>query len=323
VSKQTAGRSVLTATVLMVLLAGTGADVARPGAPDPIPFLAPAPMLSVDRDLPPSVRDRYEREQRRRLALARQAAAAPATPAAGCVVADPSGAMGPPAPGVTARVLGHHVEVVFEFARLPQSHACRPWEVTVVVSAGRRASSSFKSQVASFLVSERRARVVVDLPWFAQPPYKATVTSGTIAGRRGRPVERLLRCPRTGEDVRGCLPGYRPGLHNFPMPAPVLPIRGLTRATLEASLRYVVDAERKLPLLTAVPVESRCRSLRSCDVTYADPSFPDSRYRVRYQIAGAQVRGCWMGLRQSVLDPMPYEDSGRGRLQLAGCATWR
>ena len=310
-------------TALTVLLAGTSADLARPGTPDPIPFLAPAPELSIDRDLPPAVRDRYEREQRRRLALARDAAAAPTTRAAGCVPTGPSQALGPPAPGVEARVLGHHVEVVFEFARLRQSQACRPWAVTIVVSAGRRASSGFKSQVASFVVAERRARVVVDLPWFAQPPYRVSVSSATIAGRRGRDVQRRLRCPGTGHDVRGCLPGYRPGLHSFPMPTPVLPIRGLTRATLEASLRYVVDAERNPPLLTAVPVESRCRSLVSCDVTYADPSFPDSRYRVRYRIAGAQLRGCWMGLRQSVLDPMPYEDAGRGRLQLAGCATWR
>jgi hypothetical protein len=316
------GRRELATTAMAVLLAASAAGAARPSSQDPIPFLAPSPALGIDRDLPPSVRDRYEREQRRRLELAREASAGAATRSAGCV---PSGtsALGPPAPTVAARILGHHVEVVFEFAQLPASPACRPWEATVVVFAGRRASSSFKSQVASFLVSAQRARVVVDLPWFAQPPYSLTVTSSTILGRRSRAVERRLRCPGTGHAVRGCLDGYRPGLHSFPMPKPVLPIRGLTRSTLEASLRYVVDAERAAPPLTAVPVASGCRSLAVCDVTYADPSFPASRYRVRYRIAGAQVRGCWMGIRQAVLGAMPYEDAGRGRLQLAGCAGWR
>jgi hypothetical protein len=315
-------RRELAFAVTAVLLAATTAGVARPSSTDPVPFLAPSPALSIDRDLPASVRDRYEREQRRRVELARDASAAPATRAAGCVRSGTS-ALGPPAPTVAARVLGHHVEVVFEFARLPASLACRPWEATVVVFAGRRASSSFKSQVTSFLVSDRRARVVVDLPWFAQPPYNLIVTSSTILGRRSRAVERRLRCPGTGHAVRGCLPGYRPGLHSFPMPKPVLPIHGLTRATLEASLRYVVAGERNLPALNAVPVASECRSLERCDVTYADPSFPAAHYRVRYRIAGAQVRGCWMGIREAVVGPMPYEDAGRGRLQLAGCASWR
>ena len=316
------GRRELATTVLAVLVAATAAAVARPSSTDPVPFLAPSPALSIDRDLPPSVRDRYEREQRRRVELARNAIAAPATRAAGCVRSGTS-ALGPPAPTVAARVLGHHVEVVFEFARLPASLACRPWEVTVVVFAGRQASASYKSQVASFLVSESRARVVVDLPWFAQPPYSLGVTSSTILGRRGRAVERRLRCPGTGHAVRGCLPGYRPGLHSFPMPRPVLPVRGLTSGTLENSLRYVVAGERNLPALNAVPIASECRSLERCDVTYADPSFPAAQYRVRYRIAGAQVRGCWMGIREAVLGAMPYEDAGRGRLQLAGCASWR
>jgi hypothetical protein len=57
-------------------------------------------------------------------------------------------------------------------------------------------------------------------------------------------------------------------------------------------------------------------------ITYVDPAFPASPYRVRYRIAGEQITGCWMGLLQSVLDPLPFRDARRGRLELAACASW-
>jgi hypothetical protein len=288
-----------------------------------IPLLAPAPALSIDSDLPTAVRMRLEREQRARFNRARAAARMPATVANGCV---PDGtaqrSLGPPAPQTSQRILGHHVEVVFTFARLPRSGACRPWDLAVVTYNGGPSSATYNNWVEHFRVRGTRGRVVVDLPWGGTPPYHLLVSSETILGRRGPTVKRLLRCPRTGDDVAGCLPGYRPGLHAYPMPKPVLPIRGLDRTTLEASLRYVLGDEKTPPILAAVPRSSRCPSLRFCVITYVDPAFPASPYRVRYRIAGEQITGCWMGLLQSVLDPLPFSDARRGRLELAACASW-
>jgi hypothetical protein len=288
-----------------------------------IPLLAPAPALSIDSDLPTAVRMRLEREQRARFDRARAAARMPATVANGCV---PNGtaqrSLGPPAPQTSRRILGHHVEVVFTFARLPRSGACRPWDLTVVTYNGRPGNSTYNNWVEHFRVRGKRGRVVVDLPWGGMPPYRVGVSSETILGRRSPLVMHRLRCPRTGDDVRGCLPGYRPELHAYPMPKPVLPMRGLDRTTLERSLRYVLADEKTPPILAAIPRSSRCPSLRSCVITYVDPAFPASPYRVRYRIAGEQITGCWMGLLQSALDPLPFSDARRGRLELAACASW-
>jgi hypothetical protein len=117
--------------------------------------------------------------------------------------------------------------------------------------------------------------------------------------------------------VRGCLPGYRPALHSWNLPEPILPVVGIDRATLERSLRYVIAQER-----VPHPQRARCASLRSCVITYVDPAFPKSPYRIRYVVAGEQVRGCWMAMRERILDPRPFEDAGTGRLELAGCASW-
>jgi hypothetical protein len=241
----------------------------------------------------------------------------PVTAAAGCVPSDFAGVLGPPAPKVTARIIGHHVEVVFAYGRLPSSDACRPFQLAVVTYAGAKASASYKNFVQHFLVSVPRARVVIDLPWGAVAPYHLIVSAETIVGRRGHAVELSLRCPATGDFVKGCLPGYRPDPHSWSMPAPVLPLRGIDRRRLEASLRYVVAEERRVPVRA-----SRCPSLRVCELTYVDPAFPRSPYRVRYRIAGEQIAGCWMGMRQPSRDALPFSDAWQGRLELAGCSSW-
>lgn len=106
------------------------------------------------------------------------------------------------------------------------------------------------------------------------------------------------------------------------MPEPVLPKRGLDLSALEASLAYAVDGQRLPPIVHAVPRASGCPSLDVCVVTYVDPAFPDSPYRVRYRIAGQQLPGCWMGLRSGPLDPLPFSDAFTGHLELAACASW-
>jgi hypothetical protein len=290
-----------------------------------IPLLAPAPYLSVDNDLPSSVKERLVRVQRDLSERAMAAARLPATIANGC---EPSGvgsgpnSLGSPSPRVQSRILGHHVEVVFNFVRMPESPACRPWELAVVVYSGSKASPTFKSFVQRYWPRDPRGRVVLDLPWGGRPPYHVMVTSSTITGHRGRVVEQPLRCPGTRGMVRGCLPGYRPSAHAYPLPKPVLRKRGFDRSSLEASLDYALVGERQPPIVNAAPRAARCSSLSVCTVTYVDSAFPDSAYRVRYRIAGQQLSGCWMGMRDSLLDPLPFSDAFTGRLELAACASW-
>jgi hypothetical protein len=314
----------LAAGVVVVTTCGSAGhaanDLARRAASSRIPVLVPWSAPTVERDTPPAVRARIEREQRALTARARAAARETVSVAAGCERSGISGAphgLGPPSPKVTPRIIGHHVEVVFTYPRLPSSDACRPFQLTVVTYSGHKASSTYNNFVERYLVSAPGGRVVVDLPWSGHPPYHLIVSAETILGLRGRAVEVPLLCPGTGSLVKGCLPAYRPGLHSYPMPTPVLPLRGVRRATLEATLRYVVAREQ-----WPSPRRSRCRSLRFCEITYVDPAFPHSPYRVRYRIAGEQIPGCWMGIREAIRDPLPYQDVGRGRLELAGCASW-
>ena len=287
-----------------------------------IPLLVPAPYLSIDSDLPPAVKERFDRVNKDLADRVRAAAQLPATAANGCEPSGLGSSLGPPAPRIQHRILGHHVEVVFNFVRMPQSPACRPWDLAVVVYSGSKATSTFKNFAQRYWVRARRGRVVVDLPWQGRAPYHVIVSAAAINGRRGRAVERLLRCPGTASAVRGCLPGYRPNAHAYPLPKPVLPKRGLDRSMLEASLDYALAGERQPPIVNAMPRASRCPSLNLCVVTYVDPAFPDSGYRVRYRIAGQQLHGCWMGMQGGALDPLPFSDAFTGRLELAACASW-
>jgi hypothetical protein len=270
-----------------------------------VPLLAPTPYLSIDSDLPAPVKARIGRVVNDLSGRARAAAKLPTTAANGCI------ASGPPAPRVVSRILGHHVEVDFDFAHFPESPACSPFQLDAAVL------SSSNNFAGHFWLNGRRGRVVLDLPWSGKPPYRLIVYASSIAGRRSRPVKQALRCP-----AGGCLPGYRPGLHSWTLPKPVLPVRGLDRGGLEASFDYALAGERQPPIVNAVPQASSCTSLKSCVVTYVDPAFPNSPYRVRYRIAGQQVPGCWMGMRSGALDRLPFSDAFAGRLELAACVSW-
>jgi hypothetical protein len=225
------------------------------GSAGPLPLFAPAPELSIDRDLPPAVRARLEREQRDLARRARAAARIRPTTARGCErsgIRGAPGGLGPPAPQVLRRnVLGHHVEVVFGFRTLPRSPACRPWLLTVSTNTRR---PGFHNWVERYRIRGPRGRVVLDLPWYGRPPYRLIVSAETIVGLRAREVELALRCPR-----QGCLPGYQPGLHSYPMPTPVLPLRALDRPTLEASsaTRSRTSGRRRCSLRCRVPRVAR------------------------------------------------------------------
>jgi hypothetical protein len=101
------------------------------------------------------------------------------------------------------------------------------------------------------------------------------------------------------------------------MPQPVLRLSGIDRTTLERSLRYAVSQER-----FPSPRLVKCTSLHSCEITYLDPAYPASAYRIPYQVAGEQLPGCWMAMRRRALDPLPYTDAAQGQLELAACASW-
>jgi hypothetical protein len=304
----------------LALLVGAGAatgravDVAASSGAS-IPLFSIHRSLTVERDMPAAVRARLEREQQRLLDLARSAAGEPASRANGCVPGD-YGSLGPPPPRVSPRVLGYQVEVLVTFDRMPRSLACRPWRLRVFVhsSDGKLNPDS----AGGFQIHARRGRVVVDLAWYGKPPYRLKVYAESLAGRYGKAVEVPLRCPSTGAFAKGCLAGTS----GSSLPKPVLPLRGVTRASLEASLEYLLSAQRRPPLLHAAPVSSECTTLRTCEITYVDSAFPDSPFRIRYRIVGQQVRGCWMGRHQGFLEEKPYEDAGGGPLSLAACASW-
>lgn len=280
--------------VLCVATAATAA-AATAASSSPRPLLAPAPNLSVDQDLPAAVKARIDRVTKDLRDGARRCNASP------------------PRPKIAARVLGHHVEVAYDIARLPKP--C-PVELSVVVYSGRKATSTFNNYVQRYWLDAEHGRVTLDLPWGGRPPYHVIAETATPAGMRAR-VERSLRCPSPG-----CLAGYRPSLHSYPLPKPVLRVRGVDRRGLETSFDYALAGERRLPPVNAVPRSVRCASRASCTVTYVDPDFGSSPYRVRYRVAGQQVPGCWMAMRGAVLDERPFEDAFTGQLELAACVTW-
>ena len=291
-------------------LRGSAGDVA---AGERIPLLIYTQSLTPERDMPAIVRARLEREYRRRLELARRAQREPASQANGCVPNE-FGSLGSPAPRVTPRVLGYHVEVLVELNPFPKALSCRPWRLRVYVHSGDR-KLNFDS---SFGVERPRGRIVVNLPLFGHPPYRLKVESESFLGRTGPSVEISLRCPGIGHRVKGCLAG----LTSLSGPRPGLPLRGVTLPALRASFAYLLEAERRPPILKATPTGFRCSSLRTCEVTYVDRAFPDSPFRVRYGISGQQVPGCWMGVHRGETGQRPYEDAGGGMRTLAACASW-
>jgi hypothetical protein len=141
--------------------------------------------------------------------------------------------------------------------------------VTVVVHSSKSTapSGSTVPSVGNYLLVGPVGRLTLDLPWYTRAPYDLTVESSTLLGYRSTYVKRRLACPRAG-----CLDGYSPPPHSSPLPQPVLPLTGLTRAQLEASLRYVVSRERWPSARTA-----HCSSLVHRDADHAripEPALP-------------------------------------------------
>jgi hypothetical protein len=282
-----------------------------------IPVLFPVPQRTPERDTPPAVLKLLEQAARGAGARVRAAVKRAPSIADGCVRTTDAGGkpyLGPPAPSVRARIIGHQVEILIRYQSLPASDPCRPATVTAVVFSGKPASGSFNNNgaVGTYAVEAPVGRALVDLPWGGRAPYGLLVSSTNVLGMRSMMVKVPLACP-----AAGCLPGYHPELHSLPLPEPVLPVRGLTRAELQASVREVVAGE-SWPSATG----ATCASLHSCLVMLVTPGFPKQPYRVRFQIVGQQLAGCWLGWYREAVDQFPYPDAGTGPLELAGCKNW-
>jgi hypothetical protein len=294
--------------------AGSAREDSGPSS-EAVPLFSLYRSLTLERGMPPAVQARVLREHKRRVKLARAAQRDPATPANGCV-RNEYGSFGPPAPRVEARVLGYQVAAVVTFDRMPRSLACRPWRLRVYVHSSDRKLNP--DTAGGFDIHTRRGRIVADLSWFGKPPYELRVNAESVLGVYGKVTAVPLKCPGTGERVRGCLSG----VGGFGTLKPVLPLRGVTLASLEASLDYLLSAQRRPPILYSAPVSFECATVRRCDVTYVDRAFPDSPFRVRYQIVGQQVDGCWMGRHRGFLEERPHDNAGGGPPSLAACVSW-
>jgi hypothetical protein len=280
--------------------------------PDAIPLLGMPAFIVAERDMPPAVLSRALRAQRAELARARASAKLKPTRAAGCVPND-YGLLGPPPPRVTARIFGRHVEVIVRFGRYPSASACRPQAIRVT-TLGRPTTKvgPFPWNV-TFLLRGAIGRAVIRLPPYSMAPYRLSVTAFSL-GWMSKQVDQNLSCPSGG-----CMrsESYSPPTDRDPHR--VLPLRGVGRRSLEESFRTALAVNRRGPYTMR---NVGCRSVRSCEATYADPLFPDMPYRVRYRIEGEQRAGCWMARDATLLDPLPYEDTYRGSIVPAGCVSW-
>jgi hypothetical protein len=254
-----------------------------------LPLLAPAPDLSIDRDLPPPVKERILRVQKELMQK---------LPACRSVR--------PPSARITARALGHQVEVKFSVTRLP---TC-PAQLVVVTYSGAHSSATYNNYVEHYWLTVPRGRVVLRLPFRGRSPYHVIAAVSLINGRRGPETELALRCP-----PRGCTSGDVPTGN-------AQPVSGVSLAALQASFEYAVSGERRPPIVHATPRSVGCSTLRACTITYVDPAFPSSPYRVRYRIAGERANGCWLAVQSGLVGRRPFEDAFSGRLELGACVSW-
>jgi hypothetical protein len=269
------------ATVVCVLATGSSASSDKQ-----LPLLSGGPSYSVEFDMPKAVQERAIREQRNALAAYRGVTIGEPSRQAGCQPTDFPGSLGPPAPDVSPRVIGYHVVVVVRFKSMPSALACRPQRLSIAISGG-----SINPQVRAipwvetYALQGSAGRAVIRFPLYSVAPYKLTLVSETIQGRRSKDVERMLTCP-----PGGCVAGEAPSQH-------------------QRAIR------RKFPLHTV-----SCVSRTVCQATFTDPLFPRDPVRVRYVIGGEQVPTCWAVTDSDSGEP-PYEDMPRPTPP-AGCVTW-
>lgn len=224
------------AVVLVAVLGGASHSAGSIGANSaaPLPLLGSPPSLTLERDLPPVVRARIVRVQRRLLALAKRGAKDRVRRANRCVPststlrprirASTRGAGGPSSPGKSSS-RGYH-------DRCSAVRGRSAWSST--------AARGELNPDADFGVATPRGRVVVMLLLYGHPPYDLHVYSESLYGRPGPTVKIPLRCPGTGNRVKGCLRPRRPGATEARVTASR---RHACRAALLARLRVAALSE--------------------------------------------------------------------------------
>ncbi len=297
--------------VSVSFVVGSGARVAS----QRVPLIDDTPNLQNSRSDPQEVRDRTERFAREALQELRRISGKEPSLEAGCRSTGFPGSLGPPAPvSVTPRIIGHHVEAIVRFAKLPKSPVCRPWAIRITmfgkpITAGGRFPWSQYYQLVGPV-----GRAVIQLPMYSTAPYELWVQSGTIQNRTSKTIKIKLRCP-----AAGCLAGDAPTQHDSGKTAPRFPLRRVSAAQLQESFSAGEDAIARSALF--MRFRTSCSGTTSCLVTYTDPLFPDHPYRVRYTIAGEQQAGCWYVSHFQKLDEPPFDDAF-ARSPVAGCVSW-
>ena len=307
------GRSVRWALLALAAVIGAAWLSAGSGARDTlqgIPLIDDTPTLSVDSGSPPAVVERNEKLIAKAIRQLREIAKMEPSLGAGCKPNDYPGSLGPPAPRVTARIFGHHVEAIVRFDNLPAALVCRPYAVRItIIGKPIRKDLRFPWSQYYQLVGPV-GRGVIRLPLYATPPYDLHVVSGTPQNKISRTVKVRLRCP-----AAGCLDGEARG-RSKPRR---FPLRGVSREQLEESFRDGVEAiGRSAPYMR---LSTRCPSTTVCQVMFTDPLFSEQPYRIRYEIGGEQTAGCWLVRDREELDEPPYDDA-YARGPAAGCVSW-
>src|SRR5262249_52842120 len=148
------------------------------------------PSYSVEFDMPKAVQDRAIREQQKALAAFHGVTIGEPSRQAGCQPTDFPGSLGPPGPDVTARVIGYHVAVTVRFKTMPSALACHPQGLSIAIS-GKPIHPTVGSipWVERYALRGSSGRAVIRLPMYAVAPYKLTLVSETIQGRRSKDVE--------------------------------------------------------------------------------------------------------------------------------------
>jgi hypothetical protein len=308
-----------------LLLVGCGTDErqAAGGIPESadVPLLQPYSPYAVERDDPPALRRELLRRDREGLALLRRAARQPADAAHGCVRASPT-VVGPPQPRrwlpqppkIAARLLGRQVEVDVELQGHPASLPCRPMVFTIVVTSGSGDNlggvAGYRLLAPGFRTAPRRFRVLGQIPLGGAAPFHISANTESTIGRSTY-VERDLACP-----ARGCLRGTVPKLHEVTIPAPLLPLRGVSRGALLRSFQATLAWDPPLQRYGA----AGCATTTTCSIR-VDAPLRSARGLARYRIQGEQVDGCWLGTLLGI-ERQPQDAEIQMPQTIGGCVAW-
>jgi hypothetical protein len=320
-------RLILLAFVIALTGCGSSRDV--PGPQEPVAISAPGRIDPLAKTYRPTRGCTY----------------VPAAQGAGGVRA-----IAAPIPEVSARIDGWTLRVQWQFQALPAS--CRPKALLVTANSVYESGNMATRPGAGGPIAVRGATgsLRFDAPFLDLPPYEARISSLNDRGIRSAVTTVPVSGSRPGCTDRQpaavciaaaqrlfarCITGAAPRERCHPKawrtqpPLPIRPLRGVTSRSLETSLRATVEGMRSPQ---AVPSAVSCAAPPSCEVTWATPGQPATRFTVRYRMSGSEVTGssgCWIAARQSVAHaPADHaalevmQGWGNAFSQPSACASW-